>query len=720
MSDVDGWVTIGTGLDTKQLEKDLKTAEAKLRQYEKEGKKLAQQKAKIDVDISAYEKEKQAIQEATDLTLKQAQTEEQVNVILEQENLEIEKLKEKYSEVFSKNEEIQNLIKENVNQQGLLNNSIDEMNAKLNQSKGFENIQNSIQSIKNQTSQVIKSVARWALAIFSIRSAYSLLRSSISTISQYNEQVATDIEYIRYAIANTLAPVIQKAIQLVYRLLVYVNYLSKAWFGVNLFAKSSAKNFQNAKDGVKGISKEAKKLQKQLAGFDEMNILQEDGSTSVGGGGGGTPLPSFDLAAPEDVPIPKWLQWIKDNGSLLAALIGGIAAAVVALKLGLSGLMSLGIGLIVASIIELITAIKEFINDPTWQKFGEIVGIIGQIITGLGIALATISAPIGVILIVIGQIVDVIGGLIEVISNLIDWIKNPTWDNFVKFWESCITSTGLFGDIIGWVFDLLGGFDKIVEPFHKFYDWLSKELIPGFKNGFSEAWNKIKEVFSPVVEFFKSIFTTVWSNIKIIGENIKQVFVAMVSGIKSILKSIVQVFKEPFQDAWYGIKQIFSGAKTFFKNLLSGIGDILKSWGTKIGDVVGKAFKTVINAVLKAIENILNSPIKSINALIGAVNELPGVKLKKLNTFSLPRLASGGIISQPGRGVPLAIGGEGGTTGSREGVIPLTDSRAMAQLGAEIGRNVVIELTNITKLDNRQIAREQKRINTQNDFAFNR
>lgn len=71
----------------------------------------------------------------------------------------------------------------------------------------------------------------------------------------------------------------------------------------------------------------------------------------------------------------------------------------------------------------------------------------------------------------------------------------------------------------------------------------------------------------------------------------------------------------------------------------------------------------------------------------------------------------------PNKGTMLgsAIGGESG----KEGVIPLTDQQAMAELGAEIGRNVVVNLTNITKVGNRQIAREIKRINAEQEFAFN-
>ena len=55
----------------------------------------------------------------------------------------------------------------------------------------------------------------------------------------------------------------------------------------------------------------------------------------------------------------------------------------------------------------------------------------------------------------------------------------------------------------------------------------------------------------------------------------------------------------------------------------------------------------------------------------------------------------------------------------REGILPLTDSQAMAQLGQEIGKNVIINLTNLTNLNGRVINREVKQVNAEHDFAFN-
>lgn len=57
--------------------------------------------------------------------------------------------------------------------------------------------------------------------------------------------------------------------------------------------------------------------------------------------------------------------------------------------------------------------------------------------------------------------------------------------------------------------------------------------------------------------------------------------------------------------------------------------------------------------------------------------------------------------------------------GGHEGYIPLTDQQAMTELGAEIGRNVVVNLTNIMSMNGRVIGRELKQINTSDNFAYN-
>lgn len=470
----------------------------------------------------------------------------------------------------------------------------------------LSNIQSSIDKIGDSTSNVIKKVGKWALAVFGIRSAYMFVRNAMGTLSQYNEQIKADTEYISYALASMLQPVIETMIQLAYKLLTYINYIAKAWFGVDLFANASAKSMNKS-------AKSAEKMKKSLAGFDEMNVLNDNGSN----GAMGATAPSMDLSAPEDVQIPSWIQWIADNKDIVIAGLMGIAGGLVAVHLGLTLIQGLGIGLILAGIVILIQGIIDFINDPSWDNFLTILQGISLIVAGIAILMG-------------GWIVALVALGVAIVTYI---IKN--WDKVKE----------ILGKVGSWIYD------KIIKP---------------------------------VADFFVKLW----------------------DGIKSGVKSAVD---------W--VKEKFNAIVTFFSNLISKIVGLFKKIGTKVGDAISVAFKTVVNGVLKSIENILNFPIKSINKLIDVINAVPGINLKTLPTFNLPRLAVGGIVNMPGRGVPIggAIAGEV----SKEGVIPLTDAQAMQELGQTIGKYITINANITNTMNGRVISRELQKINTNNDFARN-
>jgi phage-related protein len=113
----------------------------------------------------------------------------------------------------------------------------------------------------------------------------------------------------------------------------------------------------------------------------------------------------------------------------------------------------------------------------------------------------------------------------------------------------------------------------------------------------------------------------------------------------------------------------------------------------------------------------VNLAIGGINKIIGFANRIPGVNISRLPSISLPRLKVGGIINMPNRGTMVggAIAGESGA----EGVVPLTDSQAMAELGREIGKNVLINLTNVTTMNGRVINRQLRQVKSNQEFAYN-
>ena len=110
-----------------------------------------------------------------------------------------------------------------------------------------------------------------------------------------------------------------------------------------------------------------------------MNVINDSGGTSgVGGGIGALPIP-------EDFPVPKWLEWIKDNGDLITGVLLGVAGGLLAIKLGMGLIKGLGFGLILAGIVILVKGILDFVKDPSWDNFLTILQGVALVVAGIAI-----------------------------------------------------------------------------------------------------------------------------------------------------------------------------------------------------------------------------------------------------------------------------------------------------------------------------------------------
>lgn len=125
----------------------------------------------------------------------------------------------------------------------------------------------------------------------------------------------------------------------------------------------------------------------------------------------------------------------------------------------------------------------------------------------------------------------------------------------------------------------------------------------------------------------------------------------------------IDAFAQGFWQAIQNIKNWFASIPAFFASIIGKIADKVRQFGAKVGDIVGGAFKAVVNGVLGFVENFINAPIRAINGLIDTINSVPGIDLGRLDEFHLPRLAKGGLAT----GSTLANIGEAGA----EAVIPL-------------------------------------------------
>lgn len=502
---------------------------------------------------------------------------------------------------------------------------------------GFQGVQQSVENVGKSVTKTIGKMGRWALAVFGIRTAYNAIRNAINVISEQDKQLAADIEYMKSALAYTLEPIVRSIVNLAKQLMFYVGYIVKAWTGKNIF--------ENANKSLGGASKNAKKLNKELSktlasGIDEITNL--DTSTGGGGadtGGGGT-MPSFDLSQIQG-DVPGWLQWIVDHKDEVIAGLLGIAGGLTALKLGFSPLESLGIGVAIAGIVYAIEGLLKYLKDPSWENFGQIIQGIGIAVIGLGIAFFGLPGIIaGAIILIVGTIIRYWEQINAFLQGGIDWLTGKS----------------------DWVHDMFG--DTIGDIYDVFVDNLQAIL-----NYFDGVFTAAKGILDGIIKFVKGVFTGNW------------------------------------QQAWEGVKKIFTsllgGIKQTFISFLTIITNMAVAVGKGVGGIIAGAFKGVVNAVLWAIESILNTPIRAVNSLIGIVNHLPGVKMGKISTFKLPRLARGGIVNNPGPGVMMGnyVAGERGA----EAILPIENSSFIKEFAKMVADNMQNDSTDLLIELNRNV-----------------
>jgi len=432
---------------------------------------------------------------------------------------------------------------------------------KLNEPNGLDGLSNSFE-------KAVKKAGKLALGIFGIRSAYMALRRASSDLAGYDEQYATNLEYIRFVLTQAIAPVLRGIVQLAMKLLQIVAMIVRALFGVNIFSKASVEDFQKMKKGAGGVEKAVKGIKKQLMGFDEVNVLSSQ--TDSGAGGGGISTPDMDLSKAFG-EMPKWLEDI-------APIIWGIVGAIIALKAGLDGIKALGIGIIVYGIVELIRSVISYLQDPTWANFGKVIRNIGIILTGLALVIESIPVAIA--------------GAIVVITGLI--IEN--WEKIKKFFQNGIDYlkglTGIITDIFG------EGVGAIWELF--------VSALQDILNAFDSFFSGIKKIFDGIIEFVKGVFTgdweKAWSGVQKIFSGIWE---AIFGTIKNVLSAVLKL------------------AVTIASTVALLIWNVIKG---AINAVLG-AIETILNVPIKAI----NGLIDAVNSIPGvSLGKLKTFKLPRL------------------------------------------------------------------------------------------
>lgn len=243
--------------------------------------------------------------------------------------------------------------------------------------------------------------------------------------------------------------------------------------------------------------------------------------------------------------------------------------------------------------------------------------------------------------------------------------------------------------------------DVLQEKFAKFKDWMANEFLPLV----ATVFDRVKTAISVVVDFVRDHWPEIESIVRPVVEQIANVVATSFKVITDVINIVVQLLngdwkgawrgaKELVSDVWNGITNTFNNGVQFLRALGGVFWDVAKALGGAIKDGFIDGIKgalgianTIANAVIALFENAINSMIGLVNNAIPDKISLPGLPDidlpdNPIPLASLPRLAKGGIVTEP----TVALIGEAGP----EAIVPLSGPNARQVGGITVQINAPI------------------------------
>ena len=508
-----------------------------------------------------------------------------------------------------------------------------------------------------------KQLMRFSLALVGMAGLTEIINSSLrewgESGNEEAQQLQANIKQLKTAIGASLAPAIEYVLKLFYNVLGAVNSILKAFTGINLLSKTTAKSTGQTAKNAKGA----------LGSFDELNtLLKGDEATSTEPTGNlQTVVKDFtnleNLIMEKDwvgvgeyiaENINKGIQRININvGGMTTAgsssadvvngLVGNIDASAIGKKISDAVRGALGYA-------------KTFLRDINWYELGKRVGEFIASIDWLGI------------------IADLFEGLTYLATAIF---------------------TGMVGILEGAMNKLS---EKMTEYFQPYMEEEGGNLIKALLYGMSDIVKNFKSwfeenIFKPMVDAIGELFGI---------ENLSE------SDFYKIGSKMIEQLQEGMKPKWLKVLEWWENeAKPAI------IGWFSKEETQKMMKGLLDGAKAILNAYIGIWEKAINYIIGKINKLHWDIPEwVPGIGGKsfgfEVDPITIPRLAKGGIAYQPTQ----AIIGEAG----REAVLPLENNTEWMDDLAErisLNQNVNIEFTGslsqLARVLNPVIKKEQTR-----------
>lgn len=558
------------------------------------------------------------------------------------------------------------------------------------------------ETVKN-FEDMFKSAKRFALGLISIRGIYTILSRASQAYMSTDEATTKQMEANWVGLGTILAPAIDLIVSLFKKAVTSILYFMSVLTGVNYIEKANTAILKKQTQATNDLTKANNKL---TASFDEMNILQEQPT-----GGVSTEINTDALFDINDIgesarqtieKIAKALQpvyeiikniikYCLDNPKVIIGMLGGVA------------------------LLSMLGKVIGYAGAGTLAGTG-LAGVLGLLVAISSLSVITIS---------IKTIIDSLNDLKNTL-NTVDEIG----DSVVKMNQKINNAYR----------DFINNNNNSSKSVQNLTDQLLNQINTSMEH------NKNIETTINELGWYERMWWkatgAIESNGQVMYKNTQQIFNNVASLI--IAEKQGKLTEEQSEKLTEQLKKLntetdiatlsteqlalkydlTTGEAKLMKDMIQNISNehvnyMEKTYGaTKKTDELSRAIKNVPSTKKVEIDvDTSKATTKTKSWWKNLINDgfVSHLNLLSNNlgfSFKIPKLATGGIVNNPGRGVMMGsyVAGEKGP----EAVLPLTDN-TLQRLANMIP--ITINLTNT--MNGRVISRELQKINTNSDFVTN-
>ena len=309
-------------------------------------------------------------------------------------------------------------------------------------------------------------------------------------------------------------------------------------------------------------------------------------------------------------------------------------------------------------VFDVIKILWEGILKPlvVWfvQVMGPIIGaILKEVIQAFGTFGSDIAKLIDVVLTVLNTAMDIV---IKVINTL-QTVISTVWGKISN------TTKNIFTAIKTFLATTWNGILAVVSTIIRSVQSTISTVLTRIKSNWESMWSSVKvfvtNTWNNIMNAVASVLRDIQSTISSILSAIQITWNAAWEKIRSFVSDIFENIKSAITGKMDSVRDGISTSLNKIKSTWESVWNSVKSSTSNIFGGIWSVIKQSINNIISGVERMANGVIKGINSMINALNKLSfdvpdwvpeiggkkfGLKIGKVPTVSIPRLAEGGFV----------------------------------------------------------------------------